>query len=78
MISLWTRPGAVVEVEEAVDLSGIPAPAKAAIEKRAAGGTIKKVESVTHGSTVSYEAAIRTKTGKNVEVDVNADGSVHK
>ena len=75
---LVDKTGAIVEVEEVVDLSGIPASAKAAIEKRAAGGTIKKVESVTHGSTVSYEAAVRTKTGKNVEVDVNADGSVHK
>ncbi len=75
---LVDKTGAIVEVEEVVDLSAIPASAKAAIEKRAAGGTIKKVESVTHGSTVSYEAAVRTKTGKNVEVDVNADGSVHK
>ncbi len=70
--------GAVVEVEEEVDLSSVPAAAKAAIEKKAAGGTIKKVETVTKGSSVSYEAAIKTKAGKNIEVGVNADGSVHK
>lgn len=70
--------GAVVEVEQEVDLSSIPAAAKAAIEAKAAGGTIKKVETVTKGSAVSYEAAIQTKTGKNIEVAVNADGSVHK
>ncbi len=75
---LLDNAGAVVEVEQEVDLSGIPVPAKLAIEKRAAGGTIKKVESVTHGATVSYEAAVRTKAGKDVEVAVNADGSVHK
>ncbi len=70
--------GAVVEVEEEVDLNSVPAAAKAAIEKKAAGGTIKKVETVTKGSAVSYEAAIKTKAGKNIEVGVNADGSVHK
>jgi uncharacterized membrane protein YkoI len=70
--------GAVVEVEEEVDLAAIPVPAKAAIQKQAAGGTIKKVESVTHGSSVSYEADIRTTAGKNIEVAVNADGSKHK
>jgi uncharacterized membrane protein YkoI len=70
--------GAVVEVEQEVDLSSIPPAAKAAIEAKAAGGTIKKVETVTKGSAVSYEAAIQNKTGKNIEVAVNADGSVHK
>jgi uncharacterized membrane protein YkoI len=70
--------GAVVSVEEEVDLVSIPAAAKAAIEKKVAGGTLKKVETVTEGSTVFYEAAIKTKAGKNTEVSVNADGSVHK
>jgi len=70
--------GAVVEVEEEIDLNSVPAAAKAAIEKKADGGTIKKVETVTKGSSVSYEAAIRTKARKNIEVGVNADGSAHK
>ena len=70
--------GAVIDIEEEVDLSSVPAGAKAAIEKNAAGGTIKKVESVTHGSAVSYEAAIKTNAGKNIEINVNADGSVRK
>ena len=70
--------GAVVSVEEEVDLGSIPAAAKAAIEKKVAGGKITKVETVTEGSTVFYEAAIKTKGGKNNEVKVNADGSVHK
>lgn len=61
-----------------MDFDSIPAPAKAAIEKRAASGTIKKVESVTHGLRASYEATITTKTGKRIEVAVNSDGSLHQ
>lgn len=70
--------GAVVEVEDEVALESIPAAAREAIQKKAAGGTIKKVETVTKGSTVSYEAAIKTKAGRNIEAGVNADGSIHK
>jgi uncharacterized membrane protein YkoI len=69
--------GKVVSVEEEVDIATIPAAAKAAIEKKATGGKIKKVETVTEGSKVSYEAAIE-KNGKSSEFAVNADGSVHK
>jgi uncharacterized membrane protein YkoI len=70
--------GTVVETEEEVDLDAIPAAAKAAIQKRAPGGTIVKVERLTARSAVSYEAAVRTKAGRNIEVGVNADGSPHK
>lgn len=65
--------GAVVEMEEEVALDSIPAPAKAAIEKGAGGGKIKKVEMLTKGQSVSYEAAI-IKGGKKFEVVVKADG----
>lgn len=70
--------GKVVSVEEEIDLDSIPAPAKAAIQKRAAGGTVEKVEKVTEGSKVSYEAALKSKRGKKSEAAVNADGSTHK
>lgn len=70
--------GKVLQVEEEVDLSTIPAPAKDAIEKKAAGGTIRKVEKLTAGSTVSYEAALTSKSGKKSEFGVNADGTPHK
>ncbi len=70
--------GAVIETEEEIDLDAVPAAAKAAIQKRLAGGTIRKVEKLTKGSSVSYEAAIKTKSGKNTEIGVNADGSPHK
>jgi hypothetical protein len=69
--------GAVVEVEEATTLDVIPAPAKAAIEKYAKNGKILKVESVTKGSTVSYEATV-SKGGKKSEVAVAADGTMKK
>jgi uncharacterized membrane protein YkoI len=72
------KTGAIQSVEEEVDLDSIPAPAKAAIQKRAAGGTVEKVEKLTEGSNVSYEAAIKSKSGKKSEAAVNADGSVHK
>jgi len=68
----------VIETEDEVDLDSIPAAAKAAIQKRATGGAITKVEKLTAGSTVSYEAAIKTKAGRNIEVGVNADGTPHK
>lgn len=72
------KSGTVVSVEEEVALDSIPAPAKAAIQKRAVGETIEKVEKLTEGSKVSYEAALKTKSGKKTETNVNADGSVHK
>lgn len=70
--------GKVVETEEEVDIDNIPTAAKTAIRKRAAGGTVTKVEKLTAGSAISFEAAIKTRAGKNIEVGVNADGSRHK
>ena len=69
--------GKVTSIEEEADLAGIPDAARQAIQKRAAGGTVKKVEIVTVGSIVTYEAAIQ-KGGKSFEMTVNADGSAHK
>jgi uncharacterized membrane protein YkoI len=70
--------GKLLQVEEQVELDSIPVAAKAAIQKRAAGGTIRKVESTTAGNTVSYEASIVTKSGKRTEIAVNADGTPHR
>jgi len=69
--------GAIVEVEEAVALDSIPGPAKTAIEKYAQGGKIQKVESVTKGAAVSYEATVN-KGGKRSEFAVEADGRKKK
>ena len=67
--------GTVIEVEEEVALGSIPAAARTAIEKAAAGGKIAKVEKVTRGKEIAYEAALR-KYGKRSEVRVSADGSM--
>jgi uncharacterized membrane protein YkoI len=75
---LLDQTGAIVETEDEVDLNSIPAPARAAIEKRAADGAIRKVEKLTAGSTIRYEAAIRTKAGKNIEISVDAYGAPQK
>jgi len=66
--------GAVVEVEEEVAIAGIPAAARAAIEKKVAGGKITRVETLTKAGVTTYEAAY-TKGGKTLEVSVKADGS---
>lgn len=66
--------GAVVEVEQEVGIDTLPAAARAAIEKRATGGKIVKVETVTRGSATTYEAQY-TKGGRSHEVGVRADGS---
>lgn len=73
----FDKTGAIVAVEQEVDLDSIPAAAKTAIQKKVGAGTLKKVESVTEGKAVSYEATI-VKAGKSSEVGVNADGTPHK
>lgn len=70
--------GAVVETEDEVEMTSIPAAAQAALKKKAGTGTIEKVEKLTQGSTMAYEAAIKTKAGKSTEAAVNADGTPHK
>ena len=75
---LLDQTGAVMETEEEVALESIPAAAKTALQKRAGSGTIAKVEKVTAGAAISYEATIRSKAGKSSEYAVNADGSLHK
>jgi uncharacterized cupredoxin-like copper-binding protein len=68
--------GAVVEVEEQVALSDIPAPAKEAIMKGAGKGKVLIVEAVSkgNGEVEAYEAQVRT-AGKKAEVRVAPDGS---
>jgi uncharacterized membrane protein YkoI len=66
--------GAVLEVEEQVQLENLPAKVRTALQNRANGGEITKVESLTkHGRLVAYEAQVRTK-GRRKEVQVGPDG----
>jgi uncharacterized membrane protein YkoI len=70
--------GKLLVVEEETDLATIPAPAKAAIEKKAAGGRIDMVETFVRGGETMYEAAYTSKAGKKHEVLVKADGTETK
>jgi hypothetical protein len=71
--------GKLLVVEEEVDITGIPAAAKAAIEKKAAGGMLGMVETVTKSDgTTLYEAAYTSKAGKKGSVLVKADGTPTK
>ena len=74
---LFDKTGTLVEVEEETALDAIPAPARSAIEKKAANGRVLKVEMVTSGSKVSYEAEIE-KNGKKSEFAVKSDGTASK
>lgn len=67
--------GAVVEIEEQVNLADVPAAVQDAFQTAAGSGQIGVVESVTkQGRIVAYEAHITTPAGKRREVKVGPDG----
>ena len=68
---LFDPSGQIVEIEEEVAISAVP---HAAMKALAARGAVTKVEKVTKGHAVSYEAVVKPKSGKAVEVAVDADG----
>ena len=65
--------GAILSVEEEVPVATLPAAARAAIEAKAAGGRLVRVEKVSEGGRVSYEATIKTGK-KQIEYSVTPDG----
>ena len=67
--------GAVVEVEEEVDMASLPPAVQAGLKTAAGTGQITKVESLTKkGALVAYEAQVKTAAGKRSEVQVGPDG----
>ncbi len=68
--------GNLLEIEDTVDLDSIPDAAKATLQKKAAGGTIREAEKVTSQGKISYEADITTGAGKKIEVAVTPSGAV--
>ncbi len=71
--------GKLIVVEEEVEMVGVPAAARAAIEKKMAGGKLKMVESVDKGDGLMlYEASYTSKAGKKAAVLVKADGTETK
>ncbi len=69
--------GNLLVVEEQTSMDAIPAAARAAIEKKAAGAKVTRVETVNEKGVTSYEAAYM-KGGKSHEVAVKPDGSLTK
>jgi hypothetical protein len=71
---LMDEDGNVVEVEEQVAMDSLSPSVGAALQAKAGGGKILKVESLTkNGQLVAYEAQIRT-NGKKSEVQVGSQG----
>ncbi len=70
---LIAEDGFIASVEEEVALDSVPAPVKAALVRKAAGGKIQKVEAVTEHGTLAYEAAMVVH-GKKLEYTVDAYG----
>ena len=66
--------GAVVEVEEQVDVNSLSTDVKAGLQAKAGKGKLVKVETITkHDKLVAYEAQVLT-NGKKSEVQVGPDG----
>ena len=67
--------GAILAVEEQVEMASLPADVKAGLIAKAAGGKILKVESLTkNGRLVAYEAKVQSAAGKRSEIQVGPDG----
>lgn len=60
---------------QAVAMSDVPAPARAAITRLMAGGEITKIDREGEGDKAIYDVEGKSQ-GKNVEYDVAADGTV--
>jgi hypothetical protein len=68
--------GVVLEVEEKVEFSALPAAVKEQIKKSAGKGKIRRVEAITKGSEPTvYEALVKTGDKKS-EIQVAADGKL--
>jgi hypothetical protein len=71
---LMDTTGAIVEVEEQVDLASLPAAVQNGLQAKAGSGKLDKVESITkHDKLVAYEAKVMT-NGKRSEIQVGPDG----
>lgn len=70
--------GNVLEVEQQVEASELPAPVASAFQKAAEGGSMGKIESLTRADkVVSYEGVV-THHGKRSELAFRPDGSSMK
>jgi hypothetical protein len=66
--------GAVVEVEEQVDLASLPAAVQTGLQSKAGAGKLGKIESIAKlDKLVAYEAKVMN-NGKRSEIQVGPDG----
>jgi uncharacterized membrane protein YkoI len=63
--------GNTVSVEQEVALTSLPPAVQEGLKKAAGKGKITKVETITKGSTVTYEAAVKGGPKKEILVDGN-------
>ena len=71
---LFAPDGTIAEVEEEVTLDSLPASVQAGLKKKAAGGSISKIESLTKkGKLVAYEGHLK-RSGKSAEIQVGPEG----
>lgn len=63
--------GQTVSVEQEVTLASLPTAVQEGLKKAAGKGRITRVESVTKGNTVQYEAGVKGGPKKEVLVDAN-------
>lgn len=69
--------GRLVSIEDETDLAQVPAKAQATIRKQAGTVAVVRVEKVTEGKDVSYEAELAPDShGKKFEIVVREDGSL--
>ncbi len=67
--------GMVMEIEETIPMSEIPAPVIAAVKGKHPKGKIVKAEKVTRGAVVTYDIEIRNGKRK-VSLDLDASGKL--
>jgi hypothetical protein len=66
--------GRLLEVEEQVKMSALPATVQSGLKVKAGNGKITKIESITkHGTIVAYEAQVRT-MDRHSEIQVGPNG----
>jgi hypothetical protein len=70
---LMDTTGAVVEVEEQVDIATLPTAVREGLMAAAGSGKLRSVESVTRGGQTAYEGHVNT-NGKWSEIKVGSDG----
>jgi len=68
---IYAADGSVLEVEEGIEIAGLPEPVKKAIADKYPKAVVKKAEKLTKGNEVSYEVVV--KNGKK-KLELTFDG----